>query len=249
MNYFLDIAINEFNGVKKLPTIDFISIGIVCEDGREYYAIRKDFDLRRAWKNEKLRRTVLLDIYQYLYDEYRKKYKNSPIFINLKTFSYWTMRYLILNSNICKSRSLIHDEIRKFCNVKAYLLPDNKKEPTHNFFMNGGNKKWVAFEWLFKNNIPHPIPQLYTEIRTFFSQVTEIGNNSICVIDNPTDVYIIKNSRFDSDVFEDVPVFDLLNGTLDKSLSLEQAYRSKKLFTLLSTGYTNFTKTTFTDVK
>lgn len=31
------------------PTIDLISIGIVCEDGREYYAISKDFDLKEAW--------------------------------------------------------------------------------------------------------------------------------------------------------------------------------------------------------
>ena len=31
------------------PTIDLISIGIVCEDGREYYAISKDFNLKEAW--------------------------------------------------------------------------------------------------------------------------------------------------------------------------------------------------------
>ena len=31
------------------PTIDLISIGIVCEDGREYYAISKEFDVKEAW--------------------------------------------------------------------------------------------------------------------------------------------------------------------------------------------------------
>jgi len=31
------------------PTIDLISIGIVAEDGREYYAISKDFNLDEAW--------------------------------------------------------------------------------------------------------------------------------------------------------------------------------------------------------
>jgi len=31
------------------PTIDLISIGIVAEDGREYYAISKDFNLKEAW--------------------------------------------------------------------------------------------------------------------------------------------------------------------------------------------------------
>lgn len=31
------------------PTIDLISIGIVAEDGREFYAISKDFNLKEAW--------------------------------------------------------------------------------------------------------------------------------------------------------------------------------------------------------
>lgn len=31
------------------PTIDLISIGLVAEDGREYYAISKDFNLKEAW--------------------------------------------------------------------------------------------------------------------------------------------------------------------------------------------------------
>lgn len=34
---------------KPKPTIDLISIGIVAEDGREYYAISKDFNLNEAW--------------------------------------------------------------------------------------------------------------------------------------------------------------------------------------------------------
>lgn len=34
---------------KTKPTIDLISIGIVSEDNREYYAISKDFNLKEAW--------------------------------------------------------------------------------------------------------------------------------------------------------------------------------------------------------
>lgn len=34
---------------KPKPTIDLISIGIVAEDGREFYAISKDFNLNEAW--------------------------------------------------------------------------------------------------------------------------------------------------------------------------------------------------------
>ncbi len=53
MKYFLDTEFLEdftkpFLG-KKRHFIDLISIGIVADDGREYYAISKDFDLKRAW--------------------------------------------------------------------------------------------------------------------------------------------------------------------------------------------------------
>ena len=53
MKYFLDTEFLE--GTQKTlfgntkPTIDLISIGIVAEDGREYYAISKDFNLKEAW--------------------------------------------------------------------------------------------------------------------------------------------------------------------------------------------------------
>lgn len=58
MKYFLDTEFLEgkqdkrFLGIKygeTKPTIDLISIGIVSEDGREYYAISKDFNLKEAW--------------------------------------------------------------------------------------------------------------------------------------------------------------------------------------------------------
>lgn len=39
------------------PTIDLISIGIVSEDGREYYEISKDFNLKEAWNRFDLKET------------------------------------------------------------------------------------------------------------------------------------------------------------------------------------------------
>ena len=51
--YFIDFEFLEGTQKKWFgktkPTIDLISIGIVCEDGREYYAISKDFNLKEAW--------------------------------------------------------------------------------------------------------------------------------------------------------------------------------------------------------
>lgn len=53
MNYYLDTEFLEGNQKKLFrstkPTIDLISIGIVAEDCREYYAISKDFNLKEAW--------------------------------------------------------------------------------------------------------------------------------------------------------------------------------------------------------
>lgn len=43
MKYFLD---TEF--IEDGKTIDLISIGLVCEDGREYYAINKECDFSKA---------------------------------------------------------------------------------------------------------------------------------------------------------------------------------------------------------
>lgn len=58
MKYFLDTEFLEGTQKKRFlsipfgttkPTIDLISIGIVAEDGREYYAISKEFNLEEAW--------------------------------------------------------------------------------------------------------------------------------------------------------------------------------------------------------
>jgi len=59
MKYYIDTEFLEGTQKEKFPislfrkntppTIDLISIGIVAEDGREYYAVSKDFNLEEAW--------------------------------------------------------------------------------------------------------------------------------------------------------------------------------------------------------
>lgn len=63
--YFIDTEFLEGPQQEKFPislfrkqtpnTIDLISIGIVAEDGREYYAISKDFNLEEAWNRYDLK--------------------------------------------------------------------------------------------------------------------------------------------------------------------------------------------------
>ena len=58
MNYYIDTEFLEGTQEKRIfsikygqtkTTIDLISIGIVAEDDREYYAISKEFNLKEAW--------------------------------------------------------------------------------------------------------------------------------------------------------------------------------------------------------
>lgn len=55
MKYFIDTEFHEYKKKplfsKAIDTIELISIGIVGEDNREYYAISKDFDLKEAWNS------------------------------------------------------------------------------------------------------------------------------------------------------------------------------------------------------
>lgn len=63
MKYFLDTEFIEgvqnktflgFNIGYTKPTIDLISIGLVCEDNREFYAISKEFNIKEAWNRFQL---------------------------------------------------------------------------------------------------------------------------------------------------------------------------------------------------
>lgn len=57
MRYMYDCEFHEDG-----KTIDFISIGIVAEDGREYYAVSTEFDTRRVAQNKWLMGNVMSSI-------------------------------------------------------------------------------------------------------------------------------------------------------------------------------------------
>lgn len=62
MNYFYD---TEF--LEDGKTIDLISIGIVAEDGREYYAVSSQFDKRRVKNDSWLMENVMSSISHTIY--------------------------------------------------------------------------------------------------------------------------------------------------------------------------------------
>lgn len=64
MKYFYD---TEF--IEDGKTIDLISIGVVAEDGREYYAISREFNQGKAKANDWVRKNVLAKLPpRYIYE-------------------------------------------------------------------------------------------------------------------------------------------------------------------------------------
>lgn len=100
MKYFFDTEFHErikkpWFG-KKYHLMELISIGIIDEDGRTYYAVSSDFDLKAAWKNDWLRENVLLSIYRELRDIQNENTVERMLYGNLwKGFSYKSLKVLI----------------------------------------------------------------------------------------------------------------------------------------------------------
>ena len=149
--YFIDVKFLE--GTQKTwfghtkPTIDLISIGIVCEDGREYYAISKDFNLKEAWNryyiksmsgkggigentHDKIywiRENVLKPIYNELTLHHTSAnwyYKNPHLGEKVNDgrwleFNYKSLKWLI--SKYGKSNKQIAEEIKEFCKPKLLV--------------------------------------------------------------------------------------------------------------------------------
>lgn len=167
MKYFLD---TEF--IERPGSIQLISIGIVCEDGRSYYAVSKDFNIKEAWnrydlkydnskpsntseiKNFWIRDNVLVPIYWELsnqhipnftgltYNEWRKMFTPS--------FSYFKK----LIKKFGKSNSQIATEIEKFCYHN--FDPYNRNGEEIEFYAYYADYDWVVFCWLFGRMIDLP---------------------------------------------------------------------------------------------
>lgn len=127
MKYFIDTEFKE-----KPCTIDLISIGIACEDGREYYAICNEFNLKEVWVDEWLRDHVLLPIY--------KEHVHGDM-QNVSPFSKRSMKHVI--QSFGKSKKQIANDIKIF----AYR-PE--------FYAYYASYDWVVFCWIFGRMLDLP---------------------------------------------------------------------------------------------
>lgn len=164
MKYFIDTEFIESSQTKRLlsipigktkPTIDLISIGIVAEDGREYYAISKDFNLKEAWYRYDLKRanchidgmdTFLIKVYwirenvlKPIFDElvqknldyYKQMIRIIPTWtteVNPKYHIFTYRNFKRLLKLYGKTNKQIAEEIKDFCldNIQIYKSDDGK---------------------------------------------------------------------------------------------------------------------------
>lgn len=183
---------------KNKPTIDLISIGIVCEDGREFYAISKDFNLKEAWNRYELKPKdaaegyndnyskkdywIRENVLRPIFDELVEKYNNTMPYVSMiSDFSYRNMKTLIKRYG--KSNEQIAREIVGFCyeiDGPVYHLNSHSDSVVPNnikFHAYYADYDWVVFCWLFGRmiDLPKGFPMYCVDIKQVMDEkVTKV---------------------------------------------------------------------------
>lgn len=250
-NYFMDCEFLEgtqdkrFLGIKydnTKPTIDLISIGIVSEDNREFYAISKEFNLKEAWnrfdlkinkhypsgseynKEYWIRNNVLKSIYlELITKENNMDYVNCPLYkgeeFKLGKLEYKQLEYLI--DKYGKTNKEIAKEIITFTNKDCDLY-DALQIPFINFYGYYCDYDWVAFCWLFGNmiDLPKGFPMYCNDLKqTFDENFKELNEHEIVDI---KDGKVLTNSG------------KVYPKQVDEHNALSDAKWNKKLYNFLS---------------
>ena len=173
------------------PTIDLISIGIVSEDDREYYAISKDFNLKEAWNRWQprtgcgdynninpreywLRENVLKPIFEeFIKKEYDLVAKMNHLGVansgEVKDkFTY--KRFKKLLAKYGKTNKEIANDIGGRYNPQSFIKREGQigfdGKPI-NFFAYYCNYDWVVFCWIFGKmiDLPDGFPMYCVDIK------------------------------------------------------------------------------------
>jgi len=207
MNYYIDTEFLEGTQKEKFPinlfrkntppTIDLISIGIVAEDGREYYAISKDFNLKEAWSRFELKDDY--DVNGDLVKNIKKVYwlrENvlKPIYYELigkdinfhdydKFFTYKSFKKLIKKHG--KTNKQIAEEIKLFVvgdynhsdlAGKSFYQAVSAKNNPPKFYAYYADYDWVGFCWLFglMMDLPKGFPMYCNDLKQLMDEKINI---------------------------------------------------------------------------
>lgn len=219
MKYFLD---TEFHEYKKKPlfskginTIELISIGIVAENRREYYAISKEFDVKAAWKNEWLRENVL----KLIHAELLSQTKQYEFWGNIGQGKEAANRYVAWAynkqySNLCNE---LHSLIQQYGKTNKEIAEEIQvftgREVIEDKFGNGhwyweekpefyayyADYDWVVFCWLFGRmiDLPKEFPMYCIDLKQELDRIQKNTQNvqrkAWPVEGNIEDHFLIKN--------------------------------------------------------
>lgn len=174
MKYFIDTEFHEhkrpvkFLGItiKKVWTIDLISIGIKCEDGREYYAINRDLNLKYAKKDSWLKKNVI--------DKLPSKRELYPPYGSPRLWQE-SMRWLPMEQ--------IKQEVIDFCGGKSEITNDYDGKPYYEYKNNDlpefygyyGSYDWVVFCWIFGRmlDLPNGFPMYIKDLKQMLDEYVD----------------------------------------------------------------------------
>lgn len=197
MKYFLDtefIEGTQRDGILGLSTskntIDLISIGIAAEDGREYYAVSKDFNLKEAWNRYQeetpeihgepqrvywLRNNVLKPIFNVFVFKHNLNNKDKVHTSN--DFNYNTFKQLL---NIYgKTNENIAEGVKTFCGDRIRNLPSvSNFENEVEFYGYYADYDWVVFCWLFGRmiDLPRGFPMYCRDLKQMLDEKIKAMN-------------------------------------------------------------------------
>jgi len=191
MKYYIDTEFLEGTQSKKLlgitygqtkPTIDLISIGIVAEDGREYYAISKDFNLKEAWNRFEIKKTSPAKKYIGIFEEkvyWIRENVLKPIMVELQVqynkdtgksktgWKFKDFKYLI--NKYGKTNKQIALEIKEFIGTKETIgnWEQVKDKMNTQFYAYYGAFDYVAFSQIFGGfeGYPESFPQYFIDLK------------------------------------------------------------------------------------
>jgi hypothetical protein len=217
MKYYLDTEFIEgpqqrtFFGIhyaNTKPTIDLISIGIVAEDGREYYEISKDFNLKEAWNRYQLepdntvgarigclptqkkvywiRENILKPIFEEFVHQHNIRCYQIEGCKNLDIFNDFTYKNLkALINKYGKTNERIALELQLFCNPNSER---GRSQPE--FYAYYADYDWVVFCWIFGKmiDLPKGFPWYCRDLK----QILDEKQNELIKIHGKIDVVKIK---------------------------------------------------------
>ncbi len=162
MKYFIDMEFHErfittgFFKKRKHHIIELISIGIVAEDGREYYAVCKEFDLKAAMANTWLLNHVLTPISTELYQKQSTYIKMHRLNVSMKR----------LFNDYGKTRQQIADDI-------VHMMFQDLKPQFYGYY---ADYDWVLFCSLFGSmmQLPPTFPMYCRDLQQMKDEYSDV---------------------------------------------------------------------------